>query len=294
MAKSYKWELRKGSQKEICPQCGKRRFVPYVLAADGKTMAGAEYGRCDREQNCGYSRYPTQSVSVKAVAMKDVQEHKNAPYVFDRSCVVVKHSTLLDYAMGLVGCAAYEIWDRYRIGAARDGRTIFWYIDKNGIVRSGKEIKYMPNGHRDKTAFPPVTWAHKDCDFFGHYTGDELLQPFFGEHLLATADKNAKVAIVESEKTAAMMSAFYPKCVWLACGGSQGIKNEEKNKALKGRKVVLIPDHGQYYSWKVTADKYGWDIFDFTETQPLFEGCDILDYYDNANKQFNETHGLKQ
>ena len=283
---NYKWELRKGSAKEICPQCGQRRFVPYVLSADGKTMAGAEYGRCDREQNCGYHKYPDYNMTrnmSRSVEREQQRQRNMAPYVFDKACVIVKRSTLLDYALQLVGCAAYMIWEAYKIGAARDGRTIFWYIDKNGIVRSGKEIKYMQNGHRDKSAFPPVTWAHKDGDFIGHYTGDELLQPFFGEHLLNARPKD-KVAIVESEKTAALMSAFYPKCIWLACGGSQGIKNEQKCKALRGRQVVLIPDHGQYYNWKVTADKYGWGIFDFIETQPLFEGCDILDYYDEANK----------
>lgn len=289
MRQNYKWELRHGSVKEICPQCGKRRFVPYVLAADGKTMAGAEYGRCDREQKCGYSRYPSQSVSVKAVAAK-IEEHKAAPYVFNNDCAVAKHSTLLDYALQLVGCVAYHIWDKYKIGATTDGKTIFWYIDKNGIVRSGKEIKYMQNGHRDKGVFPPVMWAHKDSAFYGRYTGEELLQPFYGEHLLKTRPSD-KVAIVESEKTAALMSAFYPKCVWLACGGAQGIKNKQKCKVLNGRQVVLIPDHGQFYNWKVTADKYGWDIFDFIEAQPLFDGCDILDYYDNANQQFYENYG---
>lgn len=277
--------------KEVCPNCGCKRFVPYVLSADGKTMAGKEYGRCDREQKCGYHKYPGREVGVK-VAATTQGVHKASPYVFNADCATAKHSILLDYAVQLIGCAAYQVWDAYKIGATADGKTVFWYIDKNGIVRSGKEIMYTQNGHRNKVVFPPVMWAHKDSAFYGKYTGEELLQPFFGEHLLK-ARPNDKVAIVESEKTAALMSAFYPKNVWLACGGSQGIKNEQKCKALKGREVTLIPDHGQYYNWKVTADKYGWDIFDFIETQPLFEGCDILDYYDDANKQFYEDHGIQ-
>ena len=56
--KDYKWILRKGSRKDRCPQCGKMRFVPYVLASDPTVKAGPEYGRCDREQSCGYFRYP--------------------------------------------------------------------------------------------------------------------------------------------------------------------------------------------------------------------------------------------
>lgn len=281
-AKQYKWVLRSGSRKEICPACGQRRFVPYVSASDGKTLAGAAYGRCDREQNCGYFKYPTTGTSAPAPAAKKTDtEYKHAPYVFNQDVVKTKRSVLLDYAVELCGSIAYQIWDTYKIGCNREGRTIFWYIDRNGVVRSGKEIQYNTNGHRNKTTFPPVMWAHKDGEFHDKYTGDVLLQPFFGEHLLKERP-TAKVAIVESEKTAALMSAFYPKDIWLACGGSQGLKNEDKCKVLKGRDVVLIPDHGQFWNWKATAEKYKWGIFDFIENNPLFEGCDILDYYDRA------------
>ena len=280
--KNYKWELRRGSQKEICPQCGKRRFVPFVLAADGKTMAGAEYGRCDREQNCGYFRYPGSDIATPTVvAVK--QKPTPAPYVFRKEVVKTKWSVLFDYALRLCGQAAYSIWDMYKIGATTDGATIFWYIDCNGIVRSGKEIKYQSNGHRDKTHFPPVTWAHKDLCFSHDFTGETLLQPLYGEHLLK-ARPNAKVAIVESEKTAALMSAFYPNNIWLACGGSQGIKNDDKMKPLRGRRVILIPDHGQYFNWLRIAEKNKWECFSYIESKPLFEGCDILDYFDLALK----------
>ena len=65
MSEQYKWSLRKGGKKERCPQCGKLRFVPFVLTADPTVKAGTEYGRCDREQSCGYFRYP--GGEVKAV-----------------------------------------------------------------------------------------------------------------------------------------------------------------------------------------------------------------------------------
>lgn len=286
-ASRYKWDLRKGSHKEICPRCGQRRFVPYVLAADGTTLAGAEYGRCDREQNCGYYRYPGKDIMPDVKPQKPAAPvHIPAPYVFSPEVAQPKHSTLLDYAVELCGSVAHQIWDAYKIGCNREGRTIFWYIDKNGVIRSGKEILYRADGHRDKTTFLPVMWAHKDGEFMGKHTGEVLLQPFFGEHLLK-ARPDAKVAIVESEKTAALMSAFYPKDIWIACGGAQGLKSADKCKVLKGRKVVLIPDHGQFWNWKATAEKYGWEIFDFIEKSPLFEGCDILDYYDHA-KQINK------
>ncbi len=280
--KQYKWTLRKGSKKEICPQCGEKRFVPYVLSSDGQTIAtdstGAMvFGRCDREQNCGYARYPDKCITGKPVSAAK-QKRTPAPIVFNKEVAVAKRSALLDFAVKLCGLEAYKIWETYKIGAAHNGATIFWYFDANGICRSGKEIHYKEDGHRNKAIFPPVTWAHRDCTFTGQFTGEELLQPFFGEHLLK-ARPNDKVAIVESEKTAAIMSAFYPDTIWLACGGSQGLKKREKLLILKGRKVVLIPDHGQYYNWLNTANAWNFEIFDFCEKQPIFEGCDILDYF---------------
>ena len=83
--------------------------------------------------------------------------------------------------------------------------------------------------------------------------------------------------IVESEKTAAVLSEYARGWVWLASGGSQGLKNADKNKALAGREVWLLPDNGQYWNWKAVADANGWHIFDTMEKAPIFEGCDVLD-----------------
>ena len=54
-------------------------------------------------------------------------------------------------------------------------------------------------------------------------------------------------------------------------------KNQDKNKALQGREVWLLPDHGQYWNWATVAHENGWQIFDQIEKNPIFPGCDILD-----------------
>jgi hypothetical protein len=249
------------------------RFVPYVLAADGKTIAGAEYGRCDREQSCGYMMYPN---GKEAPDVKPVERVQEKPLRFYPSAVRVDVQTnLFDYVAKLVGVVrAMNIWKRYFIG--RDGaRTVFWQIAIDGSVRAGKSIPYLINGHRDKTDKYPANWLHKSRAWNGYFEGKELQQCWFGEHLLK--DNEKPVAIVESEKTAAILSEFSKSYVWLASGGSQGMKNEEKNKVLKGRKVLLIPDHGQYWSWLAIADKNGWECTDAIEKSPIFAGCDILD-----------------
>lgn len=265
--------LRKGGGKMRCPKCGQLRFVPYVLAADGRTLAGEEFGRCDREQNCGYQRYPS---DVQAPNVTPVIEKPKQPLRFFPCAVNWDIKTpLFDYVARLAGVNnAIAIWKRYRIG--RDGnRTVFWQIALDGSIRAGKSIPYGNDGHRIKTDAMPANWLHKSRDWRHLHTGEELQQCYFGEHLLRNNEK--PVAIVESEKTAAILSQYAQGYVWLASGGSQNIKNEKKNAVLKGRNVLLIPDNGQYWNWAQVAHKYGWEITDGIEKAPVFEGCDILD-----------------
>lgn len=271
---NYKWTLRHGGGKMICPNCGQKRFVPYVSTKDLQTLAGAEYGRCDREQNCGYNRYPGKEVDPGEI--NPVIVEKQPPLRFYSSAVVTDTRTpLFDYVAQLIGVSrALAIWNAYKIG--RDGsRTVFWQIAADGTIRAGKSIPYKLDGHRDKSDPYPANWLHKSPAWRGYYSGAELQQCYFGEHLLR--DKpNAKVIIVESEKTAAVMSAV-SGAVWLASGGSQGLKNDEKNKVLKGRDVYLCPDNGMYWNWEPIARANGWNILDECEKIPLFQGYDVLD-----------------
>ena len=271
--KTYKWQLRKGSRKEICPNCGQKRFVPYVLASDGVTLAGAEFGRCDREQNCGYQRYPD-GERYTVAEPKKIQPRPRLKYAGDLH--ISTDSNLFEWACELLGvCDAVIAWSDYNVGCI-GGRVIWWQIDREGIVRAGKVMAYRSDGHRDKSDQWGVTWAHKHPQLKHLFNGEELQQCLFGEHLLKSyPDK--PVALVESEKTAVVMSRFIPEYVWLATGGSQGIKSNERLAPLVGRKVFLIPDNGQYYAWKRAAEQYGWNIWDGLECDEPFEGADILD-----------------
>lgn len=283
--KAYKWQLRKGSRKEICPNCGQKRFVPYVLTSDGVTLAGAEFGRCDREQNCGYQRYPDGERYTVAEPMK-IQPRERLEYAND-DLHVSTDSNLFGWAVGLLGLNdAVLAWNDYNVGCI-GGRVIWWQIDREGVVRAGKVMSYRQDGHRDKSDQWGVTWAHKHPQLKQSFKGEELQQCLFGEHLL-TSNPNKPVALVESEKTAVVMSRLIPEYVWLATGGSQGIKSNERLASLAGRKVLLVPDNGQYYAWKRAAEQYGWDIWDGLENDAPFEGADILDIVEHTKREINE------
>jgi hypothetical protein len=63
--------------------------------------------------------------------------------------------------------------------------------------------------------------------------------------------------MVEAEKTACICSEYYPDCVWLATGGSNGVKWTEKGiwDNFAGREVILFPDVDAHAKWTEAAGK---------------------------------------
>lgn len=280
--KSYIYELRRGSVKEVCPQCGQRRFVPYVLASDGKTIVGAEYGRCDREQNCGYFRYPheikpttemKQTVRITELPPR-LQFSKEALF---ETMKWREKTALYGYVSGLFNHRiADAIFGMYLVGGMHDGRSVFWQVAASGEIRGGKIMAYKSDGHRDKEAAHAIGWAHACKELKPYTSGERLVQCFFGEHLIA-AYPTDPIVLVESEKTAMLMSVLIPDYIWLASSGAQGVKNAERNAALKGRRVYLMPDQGKWGEWKLVGDLYGWHTSRWTEEHAVSDGCDMWD-----------------
>lgn len=284
--KTFKWQLRKGGGKEKCPNCGHRTFVPYVLTANPAIKAGEAYGRCDRENNCAYIRYPRRDEVTIPTNIKPLPQRKEEPLRMSLDAVArtMGRSSLYSYVCNLVGAKkAEEAWRIYKVGAW-GALTLFWQIDTNGEVRSGKGIPYLSNGHRDKSDhIAHAMWTHKMVVFRNDCKGERLEQCFFGEHLLRDCDK--PVAIAESEKTALVMSVVAPAYTWLASGGSQGL-SDAKCKVLQGRKVRLFPDNLMYFKWLGIANKYGWQCSDYCErhNDGQERGYDILDVYESLVK----------
>ena len=269
---TYKWQLFKGSKKCVCPQCGRRTFVPFVLAADNATPAGPEFGRCDRESKCGYFRAPGDNRPV--VSTTPPPPPAPAIRFTDKHVLKPKRSNLYTFAEICLGdLAARWAWQNYFIGADRYGRVIWWQIDRQGEVRTGKIMAYGNDGHRLHTP-GANNWAHRVPEFFGKYTGARLEQCLFGEHLLQPGDN---VCVVESEKTAVFMAVLQPQYKWLACGGAQMLKDEARLSALTDCHVTLVPDEGKGWEWAKIAAAHGYDCNLICEQEPTAPGCDILD-----------------
>lgn len=287
MKNEYKWSLKKGGKKERCPQCGKLRFVPFVLTVDPTVKAGSEYGRCDRENSCGYFRYP--GSEVKAPTDREyILEPPKETILFPndiaiRDCVTVSNSLFIAYS-SVVGVGALKnTMNAYHCGTGGHGECIYYQLDGEH-VRTAKAILYGKDGHRLKREDGglPVWWLHKSPTLRQYTAGRELKQCLFGQHLLQRYP-SAKVYVVEGEKTAVLMAATdrpNRNRLWLACGGSQMLKGAIDLMPLMGRDVTLIPDDGQYWNWRRTADAYGWRCLDIKPLKTyhrLPDGCDIWD-----------------
>ena len=156
------------------------------------------------------------------------------------------------------GSKAREVLTRLleecRLGATRDGAVIFWQIDRNDKVRTGKVMQYNPeDGHRIKGELTSaVNWIHSILKKQQVLPEEwQLSQCLFGEHLLKS-NPDKVVVLVESEKSAVIGSAIFPGYVWLAAGGKSQMR-EEKLRALTGRTVLLFPDADGYAEWKQRA-----------------------------------------
>ncbi len=256
---------KKRKHAKTCP-CGKDnkdgKFCPYK-GYDDK-------GYCF---SCGKTFLPDLPAAGKPVNKVKWQPPKKMPPpsfipipVFMKTLNFYEQNTLVFFLNLLVGeSVTKQIIARYFIGTSRfwPNATIFWQIAKGGDptkrIRSGKIMQYNiidsansfigKDCKRNKNNLPPIKWVHR---LFKTDTYN-LSQCLFGEHLL-TDDLSKPVAIVESEKTALIASAYLPGFTWLAAGALTNL-TRLKCEVLKGRRVVLFPDLNGFELWTTKAEE---------------------------------------
>ena len=281
-----------------CPSCNKsvKTFSKYIDTSTGAHVNDM-VGRCSREINCGYHYTPKQYFQdnshflpinnpvkqnqfIKAIS--GPPSYIN-PVQFQQTLKNYNDNNFVEYLIKLFGTSAtQQLLQKYCIGTSRHwhGATIFWQIDNFKKIRSGKIMLYNPvSGKRVKKPYNHITWVHKLLNN-PHYV---LKQCLFGLHLL---NGNTKpVAVVESEKTAIIASAYLPEFLWLATGSLNNL-NKESCKPLTGCNVTLFPDLNGFGKWSLKADELSsitkFKVSNFLESiatsQEIEEGLDIADY----------------
>ncbi|UPQ80732.1 DUF6371 domain-containing protein [Flavobacterium azooxidireducens] len=161
--------------------------------------------------------------------------------------------------------------------------TVFWQINNKEQIQGAKIMLYdRYTGKRTKEPYNHINWLHKainDPNF-------TLRQSLFGLHRI-NEDYQKTIAIVESEKTAIVMSIFLPEFIWLA-SGSKGNFKFELLEPIKKRNVIAFPDKGEYKNWLDKATElnaFGFKIAvsDLIEQTDFENGFDLADYYFENN-----------
>lgn len=151
----------------------------------------------------------------------------------------------------------------YHVGASKEGKTIWWQIDVEGRVRTGKLMRYKTDGHRDRTEKNSFDWIHSRLKRAGWWNDkeQEMQTCLFGEHLIRAYPK-ATVNIVESEKTAVIMAIAYgnPQYnIWLATGGMSMLSRGKLLPLIEAkRKILLYPDQDGIEQWRKKMQDIGY------------------------------------
>ena len=318
----------------MCPKCQHRfkTFKHYVDTGTGEYLAD-HVGRCDREESCGYHYPPREYFKANPDAFKTLNPHLIKPPMPQRKYNTIPYQLLADsmhsyhhnnfiYFLGeLFGeQEAKALATKYNVGTARHwpGATIFWQVDVNDKVRTGKIMLYnIKDCRRVKEPYNHIAWLHT---LWGAKIKAETIQPgtpdparehpadlassrlsefspkqcLFGEHLLCL-DPFKTVAITESEKTAVIASVYYPNYIWLAAESLEGL-NADKCAVLKDRQVILYPDVNGYAKWHNKAHELNLKIPSATFTTDdslvriatpydIERGIEIADLYIDAKLQ---------
>lgn len=283
-----------------CPSCQQReKTFSLYIDTDTGVHIHPTVGRCNRESNCGHHYTPKQYFQDHNISF-DTQPKAYKPRpvtpqpkpvsfipveVFKASLNPTAFETnhFVKFLINLFGVeVASQLVSRYFIATSKhwNGATVFWQIDTQGKIRTGKIMLYSPTtGKRVKEPFSHINWVHKALK----QPEFELRQCLFGEHLLA--DTSKPVAIVESEKTAVIASVYLPQFIWVAVGSLTNL-NAEKCSILKGRTVTLFPDLNGFEKWNSKAKELShfatFTVSDLLERKATEaerkQGFDLADY----------------
>tara|TARA_R110002050_G_scaffold274858_2_gene419472 strand:- start:19493 stop:20290 length:798 start_codon:yes stop_codon:yes gene_type:complete len=208
------------------------------------------YGRCDRESKCGYLNTPSGNSAIIAPfqnikPLKTTYLNEN---VIDRYCNDYDNNYFITFLLKhFHEQDVIQAIEMYFIGTTGiwNGATIFWQIDEFHRIHTGKVMLYScSTGSRVKKPFSHINWMHKVLQIEPFV----LQQCLFGLHLIKDDVQKKTICLLESEKTAIIMSMILPDYHWMATGSKSNLK-QELLLPIKDFKIILYPDKTEFLVW---------------------------------------------
>ncbi|CAD0008908.1 DUF6371 domain-containing protein [Flavobacterium salmonis] len=292
--REYKYSLDRSSKKFICPKCLKKTFVKFV-ESESRMYMSDDLGRCDRESRCGYFSSPTGSIiTINEKPSLPLAKSFHGLELVEKSMMVNFENNFVQFLKTLFSEEQVkEAVLKYLICNSKRwiGATIFWQIDNYERVHAGKILAYnQETGKRSKSddGKALIDWVHSILKRKGIVNQFNLNQCLFGLHLIKDTEVQV-IGLVESEKTAVIMSIFKPDYVWMATGSKSGFKYEFL-KPIQQYKIIAFPDKSEYNDWSIIAKRlnmFGFSIIvnDWLENTSYKDGIDLADVYIDAKFQ---------
>lgn len=283
-----------------CPACGTAHCFTRYLDTDTGELLPGEYGRCDRETNCGYTLSPYARPAGGGLSYATATERgerlpdcpaptRPAPAppppvvsipgdVFSASLAHYNRNSLAQLLRQHFGLGvAADLMHRFQLGTSAHwpGACVFWLIDEQDRVRGGQVVLLDETGHTVKQPRRHTTWAHTALaaasqrrgqappTWLADYEAHGQKSPcLFGLPQLAAAPATQPVALVESAKTAMLATPYLPSYIWLATMGLSYL-TADRLAPVRSRRLVLFPDAGALDKWQARADelrRQGFDV----------------------------------
>ena len=261
--KSHLQKYSGPNSRYTCPRCGKpRELVLYINEETGQPYA-TNVGICNRRDKCGYNYTPSQFFSDKG----EIREVEIVP---SRLPPTTKFDIIDDFyrrnlypntgaqpsnhtkhLLSLFGKERVDSVQLDYMPGSYQGKSIFWQIDIEGKIHTGKVMDYDPKSGHNTGYF---NWFHKWNKDIEKELGREfvLKQCLYGEHLLKSITPTRTILLVESYKNTHFVRCLTSFFVVVSTDNKGGF-TAERCKPLKGHNVVVLPDCGAYDDWERKA-----------------------------------------
>jgi hypothetical protein len=304
------------SDRVTCPACGgKKSFAPYIDIETGNDLP-AQYGRCNRIDQCGYhlnpykDGYGTNQQKPDGFVPAPIAKPRPSKPAVDLPKVLLiatlkksPDNRFIQHLLKLFPTdVVSNLQSEYMIGDhdVWSGATIFWFVNSACKVRAGQVKQFDNAGHTAKNSdgTSRTVWIHKlipkETEWLAAYEDQDMrVDCLFGEHLLSRYP-DRKIALFESPKTAIIAAPFFPEMLCLAVGALDYL-TPERVQSLKGKTVILYPDLSKegkaFAKWSEKAERLrhlgDFKVSSFLEQiatdEERAKGLDMADYLERMD-----------